>query len=602
MTGASQVAFDDHEDLYVNAYNASNGNLVWDYHKDFGAEGDDGGRSIIGGKDENNEEVVFIGGRAEEVSGGRNALALALKLVDGTVKWFNTLDVAGLDDSVNVIGQNEDDNELVIAGGAETTAGDDDVAVWSLNRTGTNGGGGLPPGTIEKTVAIGSDDAEERQSSGTMIRFGGDLELVDDGSKEQKVGTRFTGLLIPDGATITAAYVQFQADETDSGNASITINGEASDNAGTFTSTPFDISARPLTNASVAWSPPAWTSLGEAGLDQRTSDLSAIIQEIVNRPGWTSGNSIVLIFDGTGQRTAEAFEGGKLSPKLHIEFEDDGQGGGNLPPTVTILQPDNGSASTVGDPVPFEATANDPEDGDRSSTLVWNSSIDGDFGNSGGPFNYSALSVGTHTITATATDTEGLPGSDSVSITVSPAGGTMTIQVAVDNDSSDDAEERQNSSLTLYPGSSDLELVVDRTNNQKVGLRFNDVNIPNGAAIISAHVQFQVDESSSGPASINIQAEDSDNPGTFVGNGNISARTLSGPTVNWQPPDWPTAGAAGPDQQTSNLATIIQELVNRGGWTSGNSLVLVFSGSGTRIAESSDGSHSPVLEVEYTTP
>ena len=59
-------------------------------------------------------------------------------------------------------------------------------------------------------------------------------------------------------------------------------------------------------------------------MDQRTPNLAAVIQEIVNRPGW-SGNSLVLLISGSGVRIAEAYDGdpdgGAL---LHVEFSQDG--------------------------------------------------------------------------------------------------------------------------------------------------------------------------------------------------------------------------------------------------------------------------------------
>ena len=60
-------------------------------------------------------------------------------------------------------------------------------------------------------------------------------------------------------------------------------------------------------------------TVGEAGANQRTSNLSAVLQEIINRPGWASGNALALIITGSGKRTAEAFEGAR-APVLHIEF------------------------------------------------------------------------------------------------------------------------------------------------------------------------------------------------------------------------------------------------------------------------------------------
>jgi hypothetical protein len=81
------------------------------------------------------------------------------------------------------------------------------------------------------------------------------------------------------------------------------------------------MAARAVTAASVAWSPPAWPTAGAAGADQRTPDIAALVQAVVDRPGWASGNALALRFSGTGRRIAEAYEGGAgLAPLLHIEY------------------------------------------------------------------------------------------------------------------------------------------------------------------------------------------------------------------------------------------------------------------------------------------
>src|SRR2546426_2575354 len=72
---------------------------------------------------------------------------------------------------------------------------------------------------------------------------------------------------------------------------------------------------------SVAWAPPPWITIGAAGPDQQTSDLTRIVSQIVGRSGWVSGNSMVLLFTGSGHRTAESFEGDALgAPALHVEY------------------------------------------------------------------------------------------------------------------------------------------------------------------------------------------------------------------------------------------------------------------------------------------
>jgi hypothetical protein len=47
-----------------------------------------------------------------------------------------------------------------------------------------------------------------------------------------------------------------------------------------------------------------------------------VIQEIVNRPGWASGNSLVLLITGSGTRTAEAYDGDPSgAPLLKVTYQ-----------------------------------------------------------------------------------------------------------------------------------------------------------------------------------------------------------------------------------------------------------------------------------------
>lgn len=172
---------------------------------------------------------------------------------------------------------------------------------------------------MERRIATGNDDAEEF-AGGSMYLNSSDIELVFD-KDNQTVGLRFTNLTIPNRATITRAYLQFEADETQCEATNLLVQGQAADNAKVFGSGSGDISTRPRTAASTSWSPPAWALVGEAGSNQRTPDLSAVIQEIVNRPGWASGNALAIIITGTGHRTARAFEGkADGAALLHIDF------------------------------------------------------------------------------------------------------------------------------------------------------------------------------------------------------------------------------------------------------------------------------------------
>ena len=212
----------------------------------------------------------------------------------------------------------------------------DSISVTVNNPTG-------PPSTptVEVRVAASSDDAEEQATGGVSLTSS-DLELVFDGSN-QTVGMRFTGVDIPPGAEIVTAYVQFQVDEPFSDPTSLTIQGQTADNAATFTTATNNISSRPRTTAAVSWAPPPWPTVGQAGPDQRTPNLAAVVQEIVGRAGWSSGDSLVILVTGSGKRTAESFDGTPAgAPLLHVEYRSTG----TPQPVITSFSPTSGSVET----------------------------------------------------------------------------------------------------------------------------------------------------------------------------------------------------------------------------------------------------------------
>jgi hypothetical protein len=100
----------------------------------------------------------------------------------------------------------------------------------------------------------------------------------------------------------------------------------------------------------------------------------------------------------------------------------------DFPPAVTILSPPNGSSFAAGASIPFEGTANDPEQGDLAGSLVWTSSRDGQIG-TGASFS-ATLTNGSHIITASVTDAGGNLASSSISITVGSSSSATSVQVS----------------------------------------------------------------------------------------------------------------------------------------------------------------------------
>jgi len=281
---------------------------------------------------------------------------------------------------------------------------------------------------VNVRVAASSDDAEEG-ASGKVYRTSTDLELTYDGSS-QTVGLRFVKVAVPQGATILNAHIQFKTDETTSVSTPLTIRGQAADNAPTFSSTSKNVSSRKRTAASVAWSPPTWKKVGEVGLNQRTPNLAPAVQEVVNRPGWASGNALAFIIKGKGKRVAEAFDGDRAgAPLLRIEYTVPVV---NQPPTVKA-----GADQTLSLPSSAALKAEVTDDGlpEGALSVLW-SQVSGPgtatFAESGAAQTTASFSeMGSYVLRLTASDGV-LSASDEVSVTVQDESTPITVVAAGD--------------------------------------------------------------------------------------------------------------------------------------------------------------------------
>jgi hypothetical protein len=174
-----------------------------------------------------------------------------------------------------------------------------------------------------------------------------------DGEGLQLIGVRWLDVTIPKNVAITNAYVQFTVNEEDKDivydeitglpvsqpDHSIRVTGELNPNAASYGNDPHHIENRLDTTAAVDWLDiPRWgyvdvngasVGRGDAGPAQRTPDLSSIIQEIIDEPGWSSGNPLALMFyplTENTNRTANSWESnnlngvGNTSPLLHVEY------------------------------------------------------------------------------------------------------------------------------------------------------------------------------------------------------------------------------------------------------------------------------------------
>lgn len=207
---------------------------------------------------------------------------------------------------------------------------------------------GAPGDIVEQR----GDDASS--APGELFFSSSDLEMSQNGSAgQQSVGMIFDNITAEQGATVTNAYISFTADESDSGSVQLRVRGVDEDNASSWSGNyavdnaidSDNSDGRVGTSASTTWNPSAW-SAGEKGPDTQV-DVTAIVQEIVSRPGWAADNDMafgVIYVSGSSKRVAER----DPAPQLVIEWEestsvtggtyvdDDGDGDADNPTLIRV--------------------------------------------------------------------------------------------------------------------------------------------------------------------------------------------------------------------------------------------------------------------------
>jgi hypothetical protein len=147
--------------------------------------------------------------------------------------------------------------------------------------------------------------------------------------------------------------------------------------------------------------------------------------------------------------------------------------------------------------------------------------------------------VGSDTVTLHLRDSLGAEATQELVVTWEEVIQVQTQEVRVSS-SADDAEEKPTG--TVGRSSSDLELVYDG-GNQLVGMRFAGLDVPRGVTIVSAYVQFQVDEKNSVETMLTIQGQAVDDAAAFTSlTGDISLRSRTGASVTGAPPAWDVGG------------------------------------------------------------
>jgi hypothetical protein len=169
------------------------------------------------------------------------------------------------------------------------------------------------------------------------------------------------------------------------------------------------------------------------------------------------------------------------------------------------------------------------------------------------------------------------------------------------NQSSDDAEQ---TGTAVILTSSGLDFFTP--DEDYIGIRFQNVTIPAGATINSAVIRFtaSLTRTNATVGSIAIHCEDEDDASTFTtASNNISSRSLTTASTTWQDE---VIWFANQTYDSPDFSEAVQEVIDRGGWASGNALAAIFVASISvkrrRAAWSYDGKpgSAPELIITYT--
>ena len=232
------------------------------------------------------------------------------EIFDRALSWASGFADKPVITSTNPVSPSVDTTPIVIG------IANPNVDIRIFDETGSSG-------VLDTRISQGSDDAEEKNNGDVQLNHGNDKDL-DIAQKE--IGLRFQNINVPQGSTITKAYIQFTAQNNNEfQSAGVNIFAEDVDNAQTFTAADFDITSRVRTTASVDWFIGGWDDPGDAGSAQKSPDISSLVQEVIDRPGWSDDNSIafMLIKYNKGDRDALTYDGNPDDAALlHIEFND----------------------------------------------------------------------------------------------------------------------------------------------------------------------------------------------------------------------------------------------------------------------------------------
>lgn len=200
----------------------------------------------------------------------------------------------------------------------------------------------LPVSASLDDTAIRLDVTPVNLNADPLQRFGRSLVPYVD-------AWRFQNVTIPRGATIISATLRLTPAGWQTGvPIPVVLRGEAADHAANFADNQPLAHLRPYTTANVAWSL-AYTPTAPF----LTPNLAPVLQEIIGRPGWNSGQALALLATSVGASRAyvdlKSYDfGSEAAARLSISYQVASGTPTATPPVTATPSPTPTATATPG--------------------------------------------------------------------------------------------------------------------------------------------------------------------------------------------------------------------------------------------------------------
>lgn len=238
--------------------------------------------------------------------------------------------------------------------------------------------------TFSKQIDSNIRDVDHTDSGGWSIDQDSAWNIGNPGAVTRNIGLRFTGVTVPQGATINSSRVSFNADGTKTSSVVLGIKGVDEDNTAEFVLSPESSArTRTQTTAGVAWGGSVSQTEGVA-LD--SPDISSIVQEIVDRGGWSSGNAMAFFFYENGSTSGhylsvdEYNDSSSVSATLYIDYDASSESSSESSSASSSISSSNSPSSSESSSESSSVSESSSASSSESSSISPSPSGDSDYG------------------------------------------------------------------------------------------------------------------------------------------------------------------------------------------------------------------------------